>query len=80
MEKKTQISQREYRELEGIRVLSKKIEEQLQWLVLCVAEITGEDLDENNYGLASDFIYSDDSVRTHLKKLEIEISKTKRLS
>jgi hypothetical protein len=76
---KTIITQREARELEGIRVLSKKLEEQLQWLTICVAEIIDEDLDEDNYGHSSDFIYSNESSRSFLKKRGIAISKTKTL-
>lgn len=76
---KKEITQREARELEGIRVLSKKLEEQLQWLVICTAEIIGEDLDEYNYGHSADFIYSDENTRSFLKKQGIAISKIKTL-
>lgn len=72
-----EITQKEYRELEGIRVLAKKFEEELQWLVLCVSDITGEELDEDNYGLASDFVYSTESVKSHLKKLGLKVSSKK---
>jgi hypothetical protein len=71
--KKT-ITKKQYLELEGIRQLSKRLNEELETLVLCVADITGEELDETNYGLASDFIFSpDETVKSHLKQLGITI-------
>lgn len=76
---KKEITQREARELEGVRALSKKLEEQMQWLVLCTAEIVGEDLDENNYGHSSDFIYSEESTRAFLKRNDVAISRVKTL-
>jgi len=69
------ITKNQYLELEGIRVLSKKYNEQLEQLVVCVAQITGEELDDQNYGHASDFIFSNESVKSHLRKLDIEVSK-----
>lgn len=62
--------------LEGIRVLSKSKNKELEELATAVSEITGEKLDETNYGHASDFIFSpDETVKSHLKKLKIIIKK-----
>ncbi len=72
-----EITQREARELEGIRALSKKLQEQMEWLVICTAEIVGEDLDEYNYGHSADFIYSEEAVRAFLKRNSVAISRKK---
>ena len=63
-----------YLQLEGIRVLSSSLYKQLEELVLATADITGEKLDESNYGLAADFIWTpEETVKDHLKKLDILI-------
>lgn len=71
--KKT-ITKDEYLMLEGIRALSNQLNKQLEQMVLTTAEITGEELDEDDYGHASDFIFGfDDTAKTHLKKLGLKI-------
>lgn len=64
------ITKTKYLQLEGLRIISKRLNKQLEEVVLAVAEITGEQLDDTNYGHASDFVYqSDETVKTHLSKL-----------
>lgn len=73
---KKEITKQEYLQLEGIRALSNKLNTQLEDLVQVVASITGEKLDEHNYGLASDFIYfKGATVQEYLKKIGVAISR-----
>lgn len=75
-EEKKEITKTEYLTLEGIRTLSNQLNKELELLVIATANITGEDLDENNYGHASDFVYSpNETVKSHLRKLGIEINR-----
>lgn len=75
---KEEITKTEYLTLEGIRALSERLNKELDYLVLAVADITGEDLDENNYGLATDFIFSpEEKVKEHLRKLGISVNRNK---
>jgi hypothetical protein len=75
---KKEISKTEYLTLEGIRALSTQLNRQLELLVISTSDITREELDENNYGHAADFIFSpDEKVKEHLRKLGISVNKNK---
>lgn len=64
------LSKKDLLALEGIRVLSANLNRDLERLILVVADITGEKLDEHNYGHAADFIFTpDETVKEHLQKV-----------
>ena len=68
------ISKTDYYKLIGLRHLATMKNKELEDLALAVSEITGEKLDDSNYGHASDFIYSEMTVESLLKKLDVEVS------
>lgn len=68
----------EFWTLVGVQTLAATLNAQLEVLVRAVASITGEELDEVGYGLATDFIYGPDSadptqaVRSILRALDVK--------
>lgn len=72
--KKRIISKTDYYKLIGLRHLSTFKNQELESLKSAVVEITGEKLDDSDYGHASDFVYQDDiSVKELLRKLNIKV-------
>jgi len=72
-----EITTTQYRTLEGIRALSSQLNKDLERLVIATSDISGEELDEQNYGHTSDFIFGDMTVKEYLRKIKVSINKKK---
>lgn len=71
---KTEITKNEYIQLEGIAILARQKDKELREMVYAMAEIIGEELEEDGYGHSFDFIYGTyDSVKKFLSMRDIKI-------
>jgi len=74
---KTKLDAIEFWTLVGIQTMAMEVDKQMIALVRAVAKVTGEGLDQYDYGFASDMVYAPDgstaieSVRQMLGKLDI---------
>lgn len=72
---KKKITKEEYLQLEGLKQLAQLHEREGENLSKAIAMIVGEELDENNYGISTDFIWEEITVGTFLKRHEIKVKK-----
>lgn len=74
MSKKT-LTRSEVLQLEGLLTLARNVQRQASELKIAVCELVGEDIDE--YGHASDAVYSDGTTaRELMRKMKITASKS----
>lgn len=71
---KTEITKKDEMSLIGIKTIANKLLSQMTMLTKMTAEIIDEELDKNDYGHSSDFLYCEDvSVGELLNRFEIKI-------